>query len=131
MKRKALLLIVIFALTLTINACKNNNDKIVGKWQHILIVAEHPQGNDTLDMTKYPPTFNIFRDDSTLLVTNGQKEVNVRYYVSNNKLYSFQLGVLDTSKMEIKKLTKDELILQVTLKNDEQSKEKLYYKRVK
>ncbi|MFA6199899.1 MAG: hypothetical protein WC679_05815 [Bacteroidales bacterium] len=131
MKRKALLLIVIFALTLTINACKNNNDKIVGKWQHILIVGEHPQGNDTLDMTKYPPTFNIFRDDSTLLVTNGQKEVNVRYYVSNNKLYSFQLGAFDTSKMEIKKLTKDELILQVTLKNDEQSKEKLYYKRVK
>ena len=131
MKRKALLLIVIFALTLTINACKNNNDKIVGKWQHILIVAEHPQGNDTLDMTKYPPTFNIFRDDSTLLVTNGQKEVNVRYYVSNNKLYSFQLGAFDTSKMEIKQLTKDELILQVTLKNDEQSKEKLYYKRVK
>jgi len=131
MKQKTFLLIIIFALTLTINACKNNNDKIVGKWQHILIVAEHHEGNDTLDMTKYPPTFNIFRDDSTLLVTNGQKEVNVRYYVSNNKLYSYQLGASDTSKMDIKKLTKDELILQVTIMDQEQHKEKLYYKKVK
>lgn len=133
MKNKASLLIVFFALTLTMISCKtkNDNEKIIGKWQHILIVAEYPQGNDTLDMTKYPPTFNTFREDSTLLVSNGQKEVNVRYIINKNKLFSYQLGASDTSKMDIKKLTKDELILQITIMGQEQHNEKLYYKRVK
>jgi len=133
MKKNTSLLIVILMLTLTMISCKtkNDNDKIIGKWQHILIVAEYPQGNDTLDMTKYPPTFNTFREDSTLLVSNGQKEVNVRYFIQNNKLLSYQLGAFDTSKMDIKKLTNDELILQVTIMGEQQHKENLYYKRAK
>lgn len=103
---------------------------IVGKWQHILIVGYSFQGSDTLDMTKYPPNFNTFREDNTLLVTNGEQEVNVRYFVRDKKLFSFILGASDTSIMEIKKLTKDELILQVPINDGTQRKENLYYKRV-
>ena len=80
-------------------------------------------------MTKYPPTFNTFRQDSTLLITNGQQEVNVRYFVRDNWLYSYQLGAEDTSIMKIKKLTNKELILEVSINDENQRKESLYYER--
>lgn len=130
MNAKAILYLAVFIISLTFFSCKNDNEKIVGKWQHILIVGSSVQGIDTLDMTQYPPTFNTFRKDSALLVTNGQQEVNVRYFVKDNKLFSFQLGASDTSVMEIKKLTKNELILQVSINDETQRKENLHYKRV-
>lgn len=130
MKANAILFLAVFAISLTLFSCKNDNEKIVGKWQHILIVGYSFRGSDTLDMTKYPPTFNTFREDNTLLVTNGKEEVNVRYFVRDKKLFSFILGAPDTSIMEIKKLTKDELILQVSINDGTQRKENLHYKRV-
>ena len=130
MKAKAVIMILGLAITTLFISCKNGDGKIVGKWQHILIIGNSNLGSDTLDMTKYPPTFNTFRQDSTLLITNGQQEVNVRYFVRDKKLFSFILGAPDTSIMEIKKLTKDELILQVSINDGTQRKENLHYKRV-
>ena len=45
-------------------------------------------------------------------------------FVRDKKLFSFILGAPDTSIMEIKKLTKDELILQVSINDGTQRKEK-------
>ena len=89
MKANAILFLAVFAISLTLFSCKNDNEKIVGKWQHILIVGYSFQGSDTLDMTKYPPTFNTFREDNTLLVTNGKEEVNVRYFCKRQKTIFF------------------------------------------
>ncbi|MBP6429070.1 MAG: hypothetical protein KA273_01575 [Bacteroidales bacterium] len=129
MKAKAVIMILGLAITTLFISCKNGDGKIVGKWQHILIIGNSNLGSDTLDMTKYPPTFNTFRQDSTLLITNGQQEVNVRYFVRDNWLYSYQLGAEDTSIMKIKKLTNKELILEVSINDENQRKESLYYER--
>lgn len=130
MKRFIFLLFVGLISSFIIVSCNKKEDKIIGKWQHVLIVGQSLEGSDSLDMTQYPPNINVFREDSTLQISNGQQEVNVRYFIRNNQLISFKLGALDTSIMDIKKLTKDELILQVKFNNQEQRTEDLYYKRV-
>ena len=130
MKRFIFLLFVGLITAFIIVSCNKKEDKIIGKWQHVLIVGQSLEGSDSLDMTQYPPNINVFREDSTLQISNGQQEVNVRYFIRNNQLISFKLGALDTSIMDIKKLTKDELILQVKFHNQEQRTEDLYYKRV-
>ena len=130
MKRFIFLLFVGLISSFIIVSCNKKEDKIIGKWQHVLIVGQSLEGSDSLDMTQYPPNINVFREDSTLQISNGQQEVNVRYFIRNNQLISFKLGALDTSIMDIKKLTKDELILQVKFHNQEQRTEDLYYKRV-
>lgn len=129
MKSKTLIIILVLSICIIFISCKNGDEKIIGKWQHILIVGNSIQESDTLDMTQYPPTFNSFRDDSTLLITNGQQEVNVRYFIRDNKLYSYQLGAEDTSIMEIKKLTNKELILEVPINDENQRIETLHYVR--
>ena len=131
MKRRILLIALGIGVCFSFFSCKSDNSKIIGKWHHILIVGSSPQGNDTLDMTLYPPNFNTFRQDSTLQITNGQQEVNLRYFIRDNRLYSFQLGSLDTSIMEIKKLTNKDLILEVGINDENQKKESLHYKRKK
>lgn len=131
MKKIIFFLSVVLIFSFTIVSCSSMEDKIIGKWQHVLIVGQSSQGNDTLDMTQYPPTYNVFREDGTLQIYNSQQEENVRYLIRDNKLYSFKLGKTDTAIMEIKKLTKDELILQVKFREDSQRIESLYYKKVK
>ncbi|MDD2190952.1 MAG: hypothetical protein PHO12_00200 [Bacteroidales bacterium] len=129
MKSKALIIILVLGITTIFISCKTGDEKIIGKWQHILIVGNSTQGSDTLDMTQYPPTFNTFRQDKTLLITNGQQEVNVRYFIRDNKLYSYQLGSEDTSIMNIKKLTNKELILEFSINDETQRVESLHYVR--
>ncbi|MFA7081006.1 MAG: hypothetical protein WC135_00180 [Bacteroidales bacterium] len=129
MKAKAVIMILGLAVTTLFISCKNGDGKIVGKWQHILTIGNSNIGSDTLDMTQYPPLFNTFRQDSTLFITNGQKEVNVRYFIRDSSLYSYLLGAEDTSIMKIKKLTNKELILEVSIGDGSQRKENLYYER--
>lgn len=130
MKRFKFLLFVGLISSFIIVSCNKKEDKIIGKWQHVLIVEQSLEGSGSLDMTKYPSNINLFREDGTLQISNGREEVNVHYFIRNNQLYSFKIGALDTSIMDIKKLTKDELILQVKFHNQEQRTEDLYYKRV-
>jgi hypothetical protein len=130
MKSKFKFALVILLISLSIFSCQKKDNTIVGKWQHLLIIGQSNLGTDTLDMTQYPPTYNTFREDSTLLVTNGEQEVNVRYFVRENRLYSFALGAIDTSIMEIAKLTSKELILKVMIDHQDQREESLYYKRI-
>ena len=130
MKRFIFLLFVGLISSFIIVSCNKKEDKIIGKWQHVLIVGQSLEGSDSLDMTQYPPNIKVFREDSTLQISNGQQEVNVRYFIRNNQLISFKLGALDTSIMDIKKLTKDELILNLKYHDQYQKEVTLYYKRV-
>lgn len=118
-------------ISLLIFGCKPKEADIVGKWQHILIVSNSPEGIDSLDMTQFPPNYNVFREDSTLFITNGHQEVNVRYFIRGNQLFSFILGSQDTSIMDIEKLSKEELILRIKIHSQDQRVETLHYKRVK
>lgn len=130
MKRFKFLLFVGLISSFIIVSCNKKEDKIIGKWQHVLIVEQSLEGSGSLDMTKYPSNINLFREDGTLQISNGREEVNVHYFIRNNQLYSFKIGALDTSIMDIKKLTKDELILNLKFHDQYQKEVTLYYKRV-
>ena len=130
MKRFKFLLLVGLITAFIIVSCNKKEDKIIGKWQHVLIVEQSLEGSGSLDMTKYPSNINLFREDGTLQISNGREEVNVHYFIRNNQLYSFKIGALDTSIMDIKKLTKDELILNLKFHDQYQKEVTLYYKRV-
>ena len=130
MKRFIFLLFVGLITAFIIVSCNKKEDKIIGKWQHVLIVEQSLEGSGSLDMTKYPSNINLFREDGTLQISNGREEVNVHYFIRNNQLYSFKIGALDTSIMDIKKLTKDELILNLKFHDQYQKEVTLYYKRV-
>jgi hypothetical protein len=130
MKRFIFLLFVGLISSFIIVSCNKKEDKIIGKWQHVLIVEQSLEGSGSLDMTKYPSNINLFREDGTLQISNGREEVNVHYFIRNNQLYSFKIGALDTSIMDIKKLTNDELILNLKYHDQYQKEVTLYYKRV-
>ncbi|MPL76847.1 hypothetical protein SDC9_22698 [bioreactor metagenome] len=130
MKRFKFLLLVGLISSFIIVSCNKKEDKIIGKWQHVLIVEQSLEGSGSLDMTKYPSNINLFREDGTLQISNGREEVNVHYFIRNNQLYSFKIGALDTSIMDIKKLTNDELILNLKYHDQYQKEVTLYYKRV-
>lgn len=130
MKRFIFLLFVGLITSFIIVSCNKKEDKIIGKWQNVLMVVKSTEGMYTSDMTKYPPTYNVFKKDNTLQITSGKFKENVQYFIQNDQLFSLRPGESSPSIMDINKLTKDELILNLKYHDQYQKEVTLYYKRV-
>ncbi|MDD2529741.1 MAG: hypothetical protein PHN41_00775 [Bacteroidales bacterium] len=130
MKRFIFLLFVGLITSFIIVSCNKKEDKIIGKWQNVLMVVKSTEGMYTTDMTKYPPTYNVFKKDNTLQITSGKFKENVQYFIQNDQLFSLRPGESSPSIMDINKLTKDELILNLKYHDQYQKEVTLYYKRV-
>ncbi|MDD2575975.1 MAG: hypothetical protein PHG98_01235 [Bacteroidales bacterium] len=130
MKRFKFLLLVGLISSFIIVSCNKKEDKIIGKWQNVLIVEKSTEGINSKDMTKHPPTYNVFKKDNTLQITSGKFKENVQYFIQNDQLFSMRPGESSPSIMDIKKLTKDELILNLKFHYQYQKEVTLYYKRV-
>lgn len=130
MKRFIFLLFVGLITSFIIVSCNNKEDKIIGKWPNVLMVVKSTEGMYTTDMTKYPPTYNVFKKDNTLQITSGKFKENVQYFIQNDQLFSLRPGESSPSIMDINKLTKDELILNLKYHDQYQKEVTLYYKRV-
>lgn len=130
MKRFIFLLFVGLISSFIIVSCNKKEDKIIGKWQNVLIVEKSTEGINSTDMTKHPPTYNVFEKDNTLQITSGKFKENVQYFIQNDQLFSMRPGESSPSIMDIKKLTKDELILNLKFHDQYQKEVTLYYKRV-
>lgn len=130
MKRFIFLLFVGLITSFIIVSCNKKEDKIIGKWQNVLMVVKSTEGMYTTDMTKYPPTYNVFKKDNTLQITSGKFKENVQYFIQNDQLFSLRPGESSSSIMDINKLTKDELILNLKYHDQYQKEVTLYYKRV-
>lgn len=130
MKRFIFLLFVGLITSFIIVSCNKKEDKIIGKWQNVLMVVKSTEGMYTTDMTKYPPTYNVLKKDNTLQITSGKFKENVQYFIQNDQLFSLRPGESSPSIMDINKLTKDELILNLKYHDQYQKEVTLYYKRV-
>lgn len=130
MKRFIFLLFVGLITSFIIVSCNKKEDKIIGKWQNVLMVVKSTEGMYTTDMTKYPPTYNVFKKDNTLQITSGKFKENVQYFIQNDQLFSLRPVESSPSIMDINKLTKDELILNLKYHDQYQKEVTLYYKRV-
>lgn len=124
---KRVLLIICVLLLISCN--KSNQDIIIGKWQTTKIIYSSNIDKDSLDM-KDANEFFTFRDDSSMYITNGEKETNAKYYIRDNVLYTFNLGSLDTNKMDIIFLDNKNLSLMKILKEFEDTRMYINLKRL-
>lgn len=73
MRAKLFFGLISISFVFFIYSCKNQDETIIGKWQNVLIIGQSPQGVDTIDVSQFPITYNTFREDSSLYITNRER----------------------------------------------------------
>src|SRR5690554_4628276 len=127
---KRVIFVFIIATIAFISCKKDNKDLIIGKWQTVEIVYVSNIGKDSLDM-RGANEFFTFREDNTMYITNGEKEVNSNYFIKGSIMHSFVMGGSDTVKSQIIKLDNKSLTLSKEMNNFDNSKVYIHLERAK
>ena len=127
---KRVIFVFIIATIAFISCKKDNKDLIIGKWQTVEIVYVSNIGKDSLDM-RGANEFFTFREDNTMYITNGEKEVNSNYFIKGSIMHSFVMGGSDTVKSQIIKLDNKSLTLSKEMNNFDNSKVYIHLEKTK
>ncbi len=127
---KRVIFVFIIATIAFISCKKDNKDLIIGKWQTVENVYVSDIGKDSLDM-RGANEFFTFREDNTMYITNGEKEVNSNYFIKGSIMHSFVMGGSDTVKSQIIKLDNKSLTLSKELNNFDNTKVYIHLERAK
>ena len=127
---KRVIFVFIIATIAFISCKKDNKDLIIGKWQTVEIVYVSNIGKDSLDI-RGANEFFTFREDNTMYITNGEKEVNSNYFIKGSIMHSFVMGGSDTVKSQIIKLDNKSLTLSKEMNNFDNSKVYIHLEKTK